>query len=901
MNRADFKKGAVIIMLAVFVFIRVIPEIYVLAEEPGSGSSPETPPQILSEQSPVSEPISPPETDEASDGQGEGDTLVATGESESDLNIENEVNSNSLTSAPEEETASDSEFEIPQPATDSQDFEDLDQPASQSEDVFSVDVFDVENQNNAVIENVASSSAETGENQALSGDGDAIILTGNATAQANVVNVVNTNIVDSNGLFLLFNSFSRLWEGSFDLRNWIDFEPTQCPGDCKAIKNLNAVNQNTASVSNDINVTASTGNNSADSDGGDGIIATGDASAGANVVNVVNTNIVGSNYLLLAFNNFGDWAGDLILPSKNFIEKLIGSDISSSNSQNGNGGGSGTLNNDNEAILENNIQTEAETGDNKAQGADSTTIVTGQANSSSNTLNLVNQNILNSDSFVILLRVSGRWKGDIYNLPSGAKWQEEDGQIKIFSDPEETETADSTDEVTPDSPANSGATNIENTNEAFVKNNVRVLALTGSNQVAALDGNGQIFSGNADAGSNVVNLINTNIFGRNWLFALINIFGDWDGNISFGQPDLFVGGKIKTSTNPVRPETGVDYEFLVMNMGDAPASNVKLVNKFRDGLQTINNISNGGSMSGDDEITWNLGKIDPGQSILLSYNSSVKRDLRVGSHIADSVATITGLEPESNQDNNSEHLSFQILNGILSGTPPDLNQPVQAENKPKLTISKTNDAVGPVLPDQNLKFSIALANEGSASAHEVVVIDKLYNSDNELIHEESWELGEVFAGEEIAMDYEIQLNNKAKPGHYVNSVFASGLDDGGNFIEIARASSGFEFAVSETLPDTQPEPDISEEKETGKDETVQSFIKPAVRGIKTSEEQQAQISAEEPETQDNQKTFFASLLLPSLGLIARIPPAILVFDAILILMIGFLTWKKKNDGEDKNF
>ena len=106
---------------------------------------------------------------------------------------------------------------------------------------------------------------------------------------------------------------------------YAEFETSQSTTNCNlsTCGDTNTVvnTDNSVLINNDITVIADTGGNQA---GGYGAqITTGDAYASANVINVANTNITDSNYLLLVFNNFSDYAGDIILPNSSFFDRII--------------------------------------------------------------------------------------------------------------------------------------------------------------------------------------------------------------------------------------------------------------------------------------------------------------------------------------------------------------------------------------------------------------------------------------------------------------------------------------------------------------------------------------------------------------------------------------------------
>ena len=74
----------------------------------------------------------------------------------------------------------------------------------------------VSNTNEAAATTTATSGAGTGANTAL-GEGGAKVKTGDAVATANVINVVNTNIINSTGILAFLNA---IFGGGFDLRNF---------------------------------------------------------------------------------------------------------------------------------------------------------------------------------------------------------------------------------------------------------------------------------------------------------------------------------------------------------------------------------------------------------------------------------------------------------------------------------------------------------------------------------------------------------------------------------------------------------------------------------------------------------------------------------------------------------
>src|SRR3989344_385636 len=282
---------------------------------------------------------------------------------------------------------------------------------------------DVSIDNEAVVESESETEAETGENIALTEE-NAAIDTGNAYASANVVSVVNLNLIESNGFLLLLNNFLQSL-GHIDLRPLASPEtpsdPDPCDlADCGAITSLKVETENKAGISNVVIVRSRTGANLAE--GSSTLINTGNAYAGANVVNIANTNIIDSNYLLFAFNNFGGWDGDLIFPNADFFSSFFTSFST----------GGANVSNTNSANVDNTVETSADTGGNETEG-DGSLIETGDAVAGSNVTNVVNTNLFNSPTFFVVFRIFGNWNGSVFNAPEGISWADTPSGLELFS------------------------------------------------------------------------------------------------------------------------------------------------------------------------------------------------------------------------------------------------------------------------------------------------------------------------------------------------------------------------------------------------------------------------------------------------------------------------------------
>ena len=212
--------------------------------------------------------------------------------------------------------------------------------------------------NDATIENNLLLDANTGDNSANGNtDGDTTIHSGDATIEAQTFNVANSNLEGGNWWLVLVNEAGQ-WVGkilgqpdgaSFAGSAGTEFVVSE-NGEITAInsgngtgsqntsaisttENNTTVQNNTAHIQNNINLSANTGENRAnDNTGGDTTIKTGDAKIVANLVNFVNNNITGGGKLVVTVVNvFGSWLGDFVSPGQKKEKKELASNPVPSN------------------------------------------------------------------------------------------------------------------------------------------------------------------------------------------------------------------------------------------------------------------------------------------------------------------------------------------------------------------------------------------------------------------------------------------------------------------------------------------------------------------------------------------------------------------------------------------
>ncbi len=605
--------------------------------------------------------------------------------------------------------------------------------------------------NDADVANAASSTAQTGENTAAGGGGGASIATGDALATGSTINVVNTNIIDSNGMLLFLN---LLFGGGFDMRS-LDlsyfFGGASAQGGCSLLGcgdsdvTINADNE--ATVTNSLIVRAMTGGNECTAEG-DCSITTGNAYAAGNAVNLVNTNIIDSNYLLVSLNSFGDLGNDIVLPGAEFFSNLMAQNA-------GGNGGSLEVTANNTATVTDTTSADAGTGDNAAGSEEgSSSVNTGNAISSATAFNQVNSNLIGGTQIFMLFRVWGDWSGSIQGLPEGMMWEETPFGIVLKN---EDGTPASTGAL------RSGDLEVNTNNTAEVNNNVEVYALTGDNRASSEEGDASITTGNAYASANSVNMVNTNVIGRNWIFMIFNIFGNFSGNIAFGHPDLWVGASAQTE-NPTRPGSDIEYHFTVSNRGDSDANNVLLKAKF---LKDMLIFTEGTPT--DEGMQFALGSLKRGETKEFVYRARAGR-VAAGTAVAVPLeATVSAAETDNNAADNTEELNLVITDpGSITH-----RGVTQGGYEPKITMEKFASASATTSP-VSIDYTIVVKNDGG-DALNVVLTDTLRGPLGNKIGDQEWKLGTVKSKEEVKITYTVQYGKDIPVGIYRNTATLRGM------------------------------------------------------------------------------------------------------------------------------
>jgi len=468
---------------------------------------------VLAEELPVEEPAESQEVEEAAEENNEvSPTPTPEAELDNDADVMNDIDSTAITGeneiveptptpTPIDEVVDPESTEGGSQSEPSCQPEELEEGESCPEPTPTIEP-DLETEQETTPEASLDNSQEETD--------PAVIDTGDAVSTTVVENSVNSTEVGSEILHQTLNIFVP---GDVDL--------TMSPLDIAAnvfteennnepVVNVMVIDaENVAFLGNDIVALADTGNNEI-GEAQEAAINTGNAYTLVSLLNKVNTTIIGSTIHIVTINIFGDVDGNILLPEFTTAGGECCGEV---------------IHIGNTAVLENNVDSEAISGQNTITTTDTgnASITTGDASSIVNVLNIVNTSLVGVTFYNLYINALGVWIGDFLGWDN-LEGIEGGGNLAINSSSAGNGNGDCPDCI--------GDTFIGN--EAYVTNNVSSTANTGGNSI---EGGGDINTGNAYSSVSIINFINSTIINSFGFFGFINIFGFLEGDI--GGASLF--------------------------------------------------------------------------------------------------------------------------------------------------------------------------------------------------------------------------------------------------------------------------------------------------------------------------------------------------------------------------
>ncbi len=424
----------------------------------------------------------------------------------------------------------------------------------------------VDNNNHASAENNLNVSSSTGSNLVANNEGNAKLSSGDIDMIVNMMNILNMNIAGTDFTHLLVNIFGNL-TGEIDLdaiaqnlgvskdeikaiaRNSQTGQNSQNNAQVNNQTNLTVNNNNTADVKNTVDVSGVTGANNVSNNEHTINVQTGRIKIMVALMNFINTNFSGKDWYFAMVNIFGNLRGDILLPNPNGY--LVDSSVNASNTTTGANStndataqGTSTIaaSSQNQANVTNNVTVNGDSGSNAALGNDGRVNQgSGQVNVVNNALSWLNTSIFGDRWVLLIVNVMGRWMGHVVAFPGQGNIKAPDNGLLIAAagaggngpaiSAENSQTGNGSNNNA--SVSDTSNFQVNNTNAATVENNVNISGVSGQNSANQNQGRANLYTGWVDITSGLLNVVNMSVTGQHWLMVMVNVFGDFWGNLVF--------------------------------------------------------------------------------------------------------------------------------------------------------------------------------------------------------------------------------------------------------------------------------------------------------------------------------------------------------------------------------
>jgi hypothetical protein len=430
---------------------------------------------------------------------------------------------------------------------------------------------------------------------------------------------------------------------------------------------------------------AQSGNVAASANTSVGDAVTGAASVIANLINLLTSAWSWSNGDLAFFmqNILGNQTGDITLNPTQATNGGGGS-LGQSNSSN-----ALNVNAKNSGSITNNVDLNAASGD--AKVSDNTAagnVGTGNASAEVNIVNLINSFISSGNSFFGVLNIFGNLNGDVL-FPNGFL----NGLV-----PSGTGGSGGSASIGTTGPGSSNNANTSNSNQAYantsanstVANNVNTTAKSGAVEAADNTSAGNAQSGIATTTQSLYNIANSSIFGDNAVLVIVNVLGHWIGKIMTlpggSSESALLTGNASVSGNGTGPNS--------TNSTSSTNSNKANVNQQADG--TITNNVNVNADSG---------------------NASADQNTKVGNVTSGNASATSSVANIFNTVLNVKHWFGVLIINVFGNWTGDVGDNSGSGTGAPAVTAGTSNAAGPVVVPQVPVTYATLSNvAGPASA-----------------------------------------------------------------------------------------------------------------------------------------------------------------------------------------
>ena len=381
---------------------------------------------------------------------------------------------------------------------------------------------------NAAVSNTVNSNATSGDASVSGNTTGGSATSGDAAAIANIVNMLQSSWGWAGDLTTFMADIYGNVVGDIVL----DPAKAGSKENSSSAMDVEVNATSNASITNDVNLQAKSGNADVTKNTKAGNATSGDATAVANIINLINSSISAGDSFLGMLNIHGNLDGDVLLPPAMLKQiKALSMGQTSSNVAATSSANQSITNNTNQQAASGNALVDKNTEAGSA--------TTGSASNDLSIINLTGRQIVGDNALLVFVNVFGKWVGMIVDAPAGS-----------------TSAALGSGVTTNSTAADKADLEVNETNNQSIVNNVNLNAQTGDATVAQNTEAGSATTGDAQTAVNIANISNSQLALTQWFGVLfINVFGSWNG--SFGI-DTSAGDKPKPApvVTPLSASTG---------------------------------------------------------------------------------------------------------------------------------------------------------------------------------------------------------------------------------------------------------------------------------------------------------------------------------------------------------
>lgn len=462
-----------------------------------------------------------------------------------------------------------------------------------------------------------------------------IVETGSASAVINIENILNTSVIDT----AVASSSADIDPKEIEvLPPGDDFQLNAvCNQLNQLIDELDIVINNDTTVDQVFNLLVDSGNNSIET----GQIRTGDTVGEVQLVQQINTTLIGSCWSYLDKTIFEETSEDVILPYEAEIIETAKSATSEANPTDT------QINIENSLVNTEEINQNTDTGTNTTGGGE---IITGDSSVSTQVIDSVNKNIIADSWFYLEINNPWYWTGEVVGqdldfIKTENSWY----YWGWYGQPNNTSQS---------SESSKNNENISINNRAKINTEINTLVGSGNNQIL---NSGSIITGDATSAVKIRNNINTTIIGDNWYYASINLFAPFSGNLVFARADLIA--EILSGTLFLKPGDILELPISYKNSGQTTAKNSILKVNIPSQLELYNSDP---TIQVGQSVYYQLGDLSPGVSGVIKLKLLTDNIKEKTNSVITAELISNTLEADLGNNKSSVQLVFEPQQGIIS-------------------------------------------------------------------------------------------------------------------------------------------------------------------------------------------------------------------------------------------